>query len=165
MNSAQESGSDLISQRDTEIQPEGEVIEVKQSLLGRALQACRFVGQFARLLVGLMLDPRVEKKVKLFVAAVLAYIISPADFIPELLTGVFGMLDDLVLSAFALNVILNWVDPEIVKSHWHGKYDLLGTIQRIIKNAEVFVPDGVLKKIQNWIGSHSEKALHSSADA
>lgn len=165
MNSAQESSPHLITHVDVENQPEGEVIEVKESLLGRALQACKFVGHVVRLLVGLMLDPRVEKKVKLFVAAVLAYIISPADFIPELLTGVFGMLDDFVLSAFALNVILNWVDPEIVKSHWHGKYDLLGTIQRIIKNAEVFVPDGVLKKIQVWIGTHSEKAIHSSSEA
>src|SRR5262249_45082856 len=88
----------------------------------------------------------------------LTYVFAPIDFIPELFTGLFGMLDDFVLSAFALNVILNWVDPEIVKSHWHGESDLLETIQKGIKNAELLVPEAIVKKIQLWVGKHAEKA-------
>ncbi len=138
---------------------ENEPVEEKERLLSRAIRYAKNLGQFVRLLLGLLTDDRVDKKVKIFVAAVLAYIFAPIDFIPELFSGLFGMLDDFVLSAFALNVILNWVDPNIVKSHWHGEQDLLGTIQKAIKNAEVLVPEAIVKKIQEWVGKHSERAL------
>lgn len=116
------------------------------------------LGYFARLLAGLMIDSRVDTKVKVFAGVVLAYVASPVDFIPEIFQGLFGMLDDFVLSAFAIHVILNWVDPEIVKSHWHGASDLLETVQNTMKNAELLIPDAILKKIQVWIGKYSEKA-------
>ena len=69
------------------------------------------------------------------------------------------MLDDFVLSAFALNVLLNWVDPKVVKAHWFGEEDLLTTIQKGLKNAEVLMPDAIMKKIEAWIGKYMEKAL------
>lgn len=159
MNSASETNT-LLPAHYEEQQP-AEDPGFKGRLWSKAVYACKCVGNFARLLLGLLLDPRVDKKVKIFAGAVLAYIVSPADFIPELFTGIFGMLDDFVLSAFAVNIILNWVDPEIVRAHWHGEQDLLATVQRVMKNAEVFVPDGVLKKIEVWIGKHAGKALQS----
>ena len=125
----------------------------------RVVRYARTVTHFARLLIGLMLDSRVDRKAKIFVGAVLAYIFAPIDFIPELFSGLFGMLDDFVLSAFAINVILNWVDPAVVRSHWAGEQDLLETIQKGVKNAEVLVPEPIVKKIQMWVGRHMEKAL------
>lgn len=131
----------------------------KESIVERMIKFARTVGHFARLLGGLMLDERVDKKAKIFVAAVLTYIFAPLDFIPELFGGLFGMLDDFVLSAFALNVLLNWIDPKVVKDHWFGEDDLLTTIQKGIKNAEVLMPDAIMKKIEQWIGKYAEKAL------
>jgi len=136
-----------------------EPVEGKERLLSRVLRYVKSLAQFVRLLLGLLTDERVDKKVKIFVGAVLVYIFAPVDFIPELFSGLFGMLDDFVLSAFALNVILNWVDPEIVKSHWRGEQDLLTTIQKAIKNAEVLIPEAIVKKIQTWIGKQTERAL------
>lgn len=133
--------------------------DVPEGLQERVWRYFRTLGQFVRLLIGLLLDNRVDKKVKIFVGAVLAYVFAPIDFIPELFSGLFGMLDDFVLSAFALNVILNWVDPEIVRSHWQGDKDLLETVQKGMKNAELLVPEPIVKKIQTWIGKHIEKAL------
>jgi uncharacterized membrane protein YkvA (DUF1232 family) len=133
--------------------------EENEPLTDRLLRYARTVTHFARLLLGLMVDPRVDRKVKIFVGSVLAYIFAPIDFIPELFSGLFGMLDDFVLSAFALNVILNWVDPAIVRSHWVGEKDLLETVQRGVRTAEVLVPEPIVKKIQMWIGKHTEKAL------
>jgi uncharacterized membrane protein YkvA (DUF1232 family) len=133
--------------------------EEHEPLTDRLLRYARTVTHFARLLLGLMVDPRVDKKVKIFVGSVLAYIFAPVDFIPELFSGLFGMLDDFVLSAFAMNVILNWVDPAIVRSHWVGEKDLLETVQRGVRTAEVLVPEPIVKKIQMWIGKHTEKAL------
>src|ERR1051325_5615543 len=91
--------------------------EEPERLQERVWRYVKTLGHFVRLLFGLMLDQRVDKKVKIFAGAVLAYVFAPIDFIPELFSGLFGMLDDFVLSAFALNVILNWVDPAIVRSH------------------------------------------------
>jgi uncharacterized membrane protein YkvA (DUF1232 family) len=134
-------------------------VEEKESIVQRMVRFGRTVGHFARLLAGLMLDERVDKKAKIFVAAVLAYIIAPLDFIPELFGGLFGMLDDFVLSAFALNVLLNWVDPKVVNAHWFGEGDLLNTIKKGLKNAEVLMPDAIMKKIEAWIGRYVEKSL------
>jgi len=134
-------------------------VAASKSLWERAVYAAKHVGHFARLLLGLMTDDRVDRKVKVFVGAVLAYIFAPVDFIPELFSGLFGLADDFVLSAFALNVILNWVDPSIVKSHWKGDDDLLVTIQKGLKNAELLVPEAILKKIQTWIGKQTERAI------
>ena len=134
----------------------------REPLWQRALRYAMVVPQFARLLLGLMFDPRVDKRVKVFAAAVFAYILSPIDFIPEALTGVFGWADDFVLSAFAIHIILNWVDPQIVQSHWRGKTNLLTLIQKTISHAELLVPEGILKKIQAWVQGHADAALRSS---
>jgi uncharacterized membrane protein YkvA (DUF1232 family) len=133
--------------------------ERPKRLLPQLFRYFKILRDFVRLLFGLMVDPRVDRKVKIFVGAVLAYVFAPIDFIPELFTGLFGVLDDFVLSAFALDVILNWIDPAIVQSHWRGEADLLPTIQKTIKNAEILVPEAIVKKIQAWIGKHAVQAI------
>jgi uncharacterized membrane protein YkvA (DUF1232 family) len=135
------------------------VEEAHETLMQRAVRYAKELAYLVRLFLSLLLDERVDGKVKLFVASVLAYVFAPVDFVPELFSGLFGMLDDFVLSAFALNVILNWIDPEIVKSHWRGKSDLLGLVQKAMRNSEILVPEAVLKKIESWIGRHAAKAV------
>jgi uncharacterized membrane protein YkvA (DUF1232 family) len=132
------------------------IVEEKRSwFVTRLIDAALTLRNFVYLLFGILLDDRVDKKVKIFVASVLTYIFAPLDFIPELFSGLFGIADDFVLAAFALNVLLNWIDPEIVNSHWRGKKDLLTTIQKGIKNAEILIPEAILKKIQSWIGQRA----------
>ena len=128
-------------------------------IVARLFEAVLVLRDFFLLLIGLLLDERVDRKVKIFVGSVIAYIISPIDFIPDLLGGLFGLADDFVLTAFALNVLMNWVDPEIVTSHWRGKKDLLATVQKGIRNAEILVPEAILKKIQAWIGKRAPEGL------
>ena len=145
--------------------PEIPVEEIEKPLrktpriVARLFEAALVLRNFFLLLIGLLLDERVDRKVKIFVGSVIAYIISPIDFIPDLLGGLFGLADDFVLTAFALNVLMNWVDPEIVSSHWRGKKDLLSTVQKGIRNAEILVPEAILKKIQAWIGKRAPEGL------
>ena len=129
--------------------------EKRSWFVSRLFDAALTLRNFIVLLFGILLDERVDRKVKIFVGSVLAYIFAPLDFIPELFSGLFGIADDFVLAAFAMNVLLNWIDPEIVNSHWRGKKDLLTTIQKGIKNAEILVPEAILKKIQGWIGQRA----------
>lgn len=50
-----------------------------------------------RYVLALLRDPRVSKLPRYLVVLAVAYLISPVDFVPELLTPVFGFLDDAVL--------------------------------------------------------------------
>ena len=82
------------------------------------------------LLARLMGDPRVPLGHKVIAAAGVGYVLSPLDFMPTLLLGPLGLIDDIVVVSAALSRMLNHVHPDIVRSHWPGKGDALDAIQR-----------------------------------
>lgn len=100
------------------------------------------------LLVRLAADPDVPIKEKAKLAAVTAYFISPIDLMPELVLGPTGFLDDIVLTAYALNAIINNVDPQILTKHWAGDDDILEVIQNILRLADKMVGSGLFKKLK-----------------
>jgi uncharacterized membrane protein YkvA (DUF1232 family) len=107
------------------------------------------------LLARLVQDARVPFKSKAIAGVAIAYFISPIDLIPEVLTGPIGLLDDIVLAAYALNRILADTDKEILIEHWNGEADLLNTIQEVLSKAEELVGGKVhylLNKILNKEG-------------
>lgn len=105
---------------------------------------------FFILLTRLGLDKRVTKVQKLFVAGIIGYIIMPIDLIPDFIP-IFGFVDDLVLVVYALNTMLNEIDPHIVKENWSGDGDVLELLQKITRTAEEFLDKKILKKIKRWI--------------
>lgn len=104
------------------------------------------------LLTKLSLDPDVPASKKVKIAGIIAYFISPLDFLPEMLLGPVGYLDDIALTAYILNDILNEVDPQIVRRNWVGEQDSLLLIKNIIANANNMVGSGVWKKIMRTFG-------------
>jgi hypothetical protein len=62
------------------------------------------------------------------------------------LLGPIGLLDDLFVVAATLSRILNYVHPDVVRSHWSGQGDALDAIQRGTGWAEDRVK-GVLRRI------------------
>jgi uncharacterized membrane protein YkvA (DUF1232 family) len=99
-------------------------------------------------LARLMLDKRVSMQAKAIAGAAVAYFITPLDFIPEVVTGAFGLLDDVVLAVYALRKILVDVDERIVREHWSGDEDLLGVITRVVKAADDLLGKKILKKLE-----------------
>ena len=85
----------------------------------------------AVLLGRLLRDERVPPVGKGIALAGLAYLVSPIDFLPGLLFGPIGMIDDLVIAALSLSAILNHTHPDVVRSHWPGQGDVLVVIQRV----------------------------------
>lgn len=67
----------------------------------------------------LLRDDRVPLAVKLIVPAVVVYIISPVDFLPEILP-VLGLLDDVVVLLVGTAVFLLAVPRRILVEHLHG---------------------------------------------
>ena len=84
------------------------------------------------LLVRLMKDKRIPAEHKGYLAAAVAYFISPIDIIPEALLGPFGYTDDVVVAVIVLNKIINEVSEEAVVENWSGRGDILALIQNIL---------------------------------
>ena len=101
------------------------------------------------LLTKLLLDNEVPSNRKIAIAAAVAYFISPVDFLPELLLGPLGFLDDIAVAAYVLNDILNEIDPQIVLKHWAGDKNLLYTVKNIVINSQEMLGANVVKKILN----------------
>ncbi len=103
------------------------------------------------LLVKLSLDKDVPSKEKAKLAAVIAYFISPIDFLPEAILGPIGYSDDIALAAYVLNSMINRIDPEIVERHWAGEGDVLEIIRRILKVADEMLGQGLWRKVKKYI--------------
>ena len=109
------------------------------------------VPDFFYLLVKLTLDNRVPAIEKAKFAGVIAYVISPIDFVPEAFFGPLGYLDDLVLTCYVLNLYLNQqekANQTIVSELWPGDQDVLAAIQSVIQKADKWIGSGALNKLK-----------------
>jgi uncharacterized membrane protein YkvA (DUF1232 family) len=105
------------------------------------------------LLTKLALDPDVPASKKVKIAGIIAYFISPLDFLPEMFLGPLGYLDDIALTAYVLNDIINEVDPKIVRRNWAGEMDILNLVKTIIANANNMIGSGIWKKLKRTFGN------------
>lgn len=96
------------------------VREAAGSLLRQAPAVLRLFGR-------LMTDPRVSVIDRGLVAAVLAYVISPWDLIPDFLS-IIGVVDDLFLIGVALDRLLMRAPAEAVEEHWEGTQEGLESL-------------------------------------
>ena len=88
------------------------------------------------LLFRLLRDERVPIGGKAIALLGVGYVLSPIDLLPEVLLGPVGLLDDLLVVGAALSRLLNYVHPDVVRSHWSGQGDALDAIQRATGWAE-----------------------------
>ena len=105
---------------------------------------------FFMLLIRLSFDKRVSIATKGYIVATIAYIMLPIDLIPDFIP-VIGYVDDLVLTVYSLNHILNSVDSEILLENWSGSEDLLDLLKNITALSEKFLDKNLLSKIKKWI--------------
>ena len=78
-----------------------------------------FVPDCVVLLTRLLRDPRVPRRSKVLVAALLPYLALPFDLIPDFIP-VAGQLDDAILVAFVLRRLVRRVGPELLRELWPG---------------------------------------------
>jgi uncharacterized membrane protein YkvA (DUF1232 family) len=110
---------------------------------------------FFVLVCRLAMDDRVPAKKKVFVGAIIAYVLMPLDIIPDFIP-VVGHIDDLVLIVIGLNQILKEIDKQVLLDNWSGEEDLLEVITKITASADQFLDKNIWKKINNWINKKSE---------
>ena len=73
--------------------------------------------RYLRLYIRLMRDGRVPLKAKLFVVGALVYLISPVDFMPDMLLPVVGQMDDVLVLWLAFRGLLRLSPPQVVAEH------------------------------------------------
>jgi uncharacterized membrane protein YkvA (DUF1232 family) len=102
------------------------------------------------LLGRLLKDARVPTAEKaLFVAAIL-YVISPLDFIPDILPFI-GQVDDMYVVALTLLRLLNRTDASVVREHWSGGGDIVALADSIANIAPKFLPKRVSRVLTSRV--------------
>ncbi len=82
----------------------------------RLLGLAQHLPSFLRLFWRLFKDPRVGIKAKLLALGVFAYLILPADLVPDLLPAL-GHMDDLLLLFLGAKGFIALSPPEVVREH------------------------------------------------
>jgi len=78
----------------------------------------------------LLADPRVPRRRKALVVALLGYLALPFDLVPDFLP-VIGQLDDALLVVFVLRIIIRSGGPELLEEHWPGPARSLEALTRV----------------------------------
>ena len=87
----------------------------------------------------LALDKRVSWETKGTLLAGITYIVSPIDFVPDVIPGL-GQAEDLLVAVLLLDGVLNEIDPAIVEEHWNGDLATLARLRGIVNSLMRFVP-------------------------
>jgi len=105
-----------------------------------AIEGVMLLPNVVKLLTRLMRDSRVSMRRKAFIGAVIVYVISPIDLIPDFVIGI-GRLDDLVLVSLAVDHLMSGTDEEVVREHWDGTEDGLDLVRSAFGWAASIIPD------------------------
>lgn len=103
----------------------------------------RDIPNFIKLFARLARDPRVSTVDKAIVGAVLVYLVSPVDLIPDWVVPVVGQLEDVYLLALALSRLVNNAGVEVLMDHWDGEMSSLETALGALDRAGAVLPGPV----------------------
>jgi uncharacterized membrane protein YkvA (DUF1232 family) len=121
----------------------------RRGLRRSVMQAIRLIPNYVRLLFGLFRDDRVSRTDRLFVLGALAYVISPLDFIPDVIPFL-GEVDDLFLIVLALQRLIDRAGHAVLLDHWRGDPAELeeSSLVRVLSAASFFLPPAMRRRIR-----------------
>jgi uncharacterized membrane protein YkvA (DUF1232 family) len=115
--------------------------------------ALMLIPNFLKLLYRLFKDSRAPLAEKALLAGTIVYIISPLDFIPDLVPFI-GQVDDLYLAALVVLRLLARTNSDVLREHWDGGGDLASLVSGIESAARYVLP----KTVQRILLGHVEIA-------
>jgi uncharacterized membrane protein YkvA (DUF1232 family) len=89
-----------------------------------------FVPDCVVLVRRLLGDDRLPRWSKLLLAALVVYLITPLDLVPDVIP-VAGQLDDAVLVPLVLRAVIRSAGPDVVREHWPGPPSSLRLVSRL----------------------------------
>jgi uncharacterized membrane protein YkvA (DUF1232 family) len=120
---------------------------------GRMNNFLMFLPNMVLLLGRLMKDARVPTAEKALFLGALVYVISPIDFIPDVLPFI-GQVDDIYVVALTLLRLINRSDATVVREHWSGGGDIVSLSDSIAGIAPMLLP----KRVHRVLSSNVELA-------
>ena len=120
------------------------------------LHVIRQIPSYLRLLVGLIGDGRVSRIDRLLVVGALAYIVSPLDFIPDIIP-VLGQVDDVFLLMMAIQRLIENAGTSVLLDHWRGDPDDIEdlNVSRVVSAAAFFLPPQMRRRLRRMAGGRS----------
>jgi len=98
------------------------------------IQYLLILPDIVHLLIKLLLDKEISLLYKSYILIAMVYLISPLDFIPDIIP-IVGFIDDLLVSVIILNKIINSKDTKTIdkiKYYWAGDEDIFAKVKEII---------------------------------
>ena len=89
----------------------------------------RFVPDCIVLFRRLLADDRIPRRRKLALVALLGYLASPIDLVPDFIP-VAGQLDDVLAVVLVLRFVLRSADDDLLAEHWPGPPRALALLRR-----------------------------------
>jgi Uncharacterized conserved protein len=80
----------------------------------------------------LLKDERVPLKIKLMLGGVIAYLASPIELLPDFIPFI-GEIDNIAISVYVLNKIINEVPENIILENWQGEINIIEKVKEIIE--------------------------------
>ena len=99
------------------------------------------------LLARLSRDEQVSRRDRAKLGGAVAYFVNPLDFVPEIILGPAGLVDDIALSALVLHQVLENTDPAVVREHWEGDTDILELVRQTLAVADSMVGGPTWRRI------------------
>jgi uncharacterized membrane protein YkvA (DUF1232 family) len=109
------------------------VIWVNRPPLEDVLPALPLVPDLVRLVRSARADPATPGRSRLALGALLLYLRSPVDLLPDLLPGI-GTVDDLIIAGVVLRRFERRVGTDAIRAHWPGSdadYDVVRRVTRL----------------------------------
>lgn len=123
----------------------------KGRLPGRVTEILLLGPDLFMLMTRLSIDPEVPAKTRSLIGGALAYFVLPIDFMPEIVLGPGGFLDDIVLAALVLSHVMGRELEPLTRRYWSGSEDLRVVLRDITRSADKVLGDGVYRRLQRWL--------------
>ena len=111
-------------------------VESKSTKASKFTPYLLFAPDFFHLLIRSMLDDRIDTKSKTLIGSAILYFITPIDVLPEGLVGPGGYIDDIIVAAFVINMLVNKFSSEVIEEHWAGEDKLLDTLKKVSETSD-----------------------------
>lgn len=94
----------------------------------------------------LLKDEGVSHADRLMLLGTAAYVLSPMDFLPDMIPAL-GQVDDVLLLALVLKRLMNSVSYNRLESYWDGSEPLLRMLDRVLDLSRHLIPSNVYNKV------------------
>ena len=98
-----------------------------------ALDVVRFIPDCVVLVGRLLRDPRVPRRHKLLLGALVGYLACPFDLVPDFIP-VAGYLDDALLVALTLRAVMRGTGGGLLREHWPGPESSLSLLRLAVRS-------------------------------